>query len=56
MRKRQQDIGPSGQSEPADSAESPSADDGDTVIELVDGIPYIYEKGAVNEAVMERKR
>ena len=42
------DIGNNDTSEPGEQ--------GDTIIEIVDGVPYIYEKGPVNEAEMERRR
>jgi hypothetical protein len=36
--------------------EDPEPEEGDTVIELIDGVPYIYEQNAENEAKMAKIR
>ena len=50
MRGNGQDTGsrdPCGQDD--GPPEDPEPEDGDTVIELIDGVPYIYEQNAENE-------
>jgi hypothetical protein len=57
MRGKRQDTG---STTPCGQADSPPDDlepeEGDTVIELINGVPYIYEQNAENEARMAKVR
>jgi hypothetical protein len=56
MPKSQRDTGASEPQEPQSQEQEPEPGEGDTIIEMVDGHPYIYENNAANRAKMAKVR
>lgn len=57
MRGNEQDTGSRDPCAQDDSPpEDPEPEEGNTVIELINGVPYIYEQNAENEAKMAKIR